>query len=356
MAHQERCLVIGGNGFLGRHIVEDLIAKGKKVAVFDINKSAAYDEVKVLKDNVKSFYKGSINNKEVRNVVGVDDFMVEFQVSVVYHTASPSAFAPADILKLVNIDGTKTLLEACREVESVKVFVLISSASVVYEGKDVNNVDETAPYALKGYNPYTDTKIEQEKIVLRENKKAQFMTVSIRPASIFGEWDPLLLPQVAQHRPKFFVGTGLNKMDFTYAKNISHACMLAVDNIENVNGEAFFITNDDAVSFWGFLGDMLTDIGYERPYIRVPASIIYVVGLIVWFFCFVLNTLSFGNLNLQVPTPISSDKLAYFTTERRFSCNKAKKRIGYKPLYNMEQARRRTTEWYKNEFMDKKNK
>jgi nucleoside-diphosphate-sugar epimerase len=66
----------------------------------------------------------------------------------------------------VNIDGTQTLLDACKEVTTVKTFVLVSSASVVYEGKDVNNADEKRPYASKGYNPYTDSKIAQEKVRL----------------------------------------------------------------------------------------------------------------------------------------------------------------------------------------------
>lgn len=85
-----------------------------------------------------------------------------------FHTATPSPFAKPDVLKLVNIDGTKTLLEACKSVPSVKTFVLISSASVVYEGVDVNNADESRPYASKGYNAYTDSKIAQEKVIINK--------------------------------------------------------------------------------------------------------------------------------------------------------------------------------------------
>jgi nucleoside-diphosphate-sugar epimerase len=60
-----KCLVIGGNGLVGRHLVEDLLSKGKKVAVFDIAKAAAYDEDPLLKKNITHFYKGDITNKDV---------------------------------------------------------------------------------------------------------------------------------------------------------------------------------------------------------------------------------------------------------------------------------------------------
>jgi nucleoside-diphosphate-sugar epimerase len=64
-ASYNRCLVIGGNGLVGRHLVEDLIGKGKQVAVFDIAKAPAYDEDPLLRNNVGKFYKGDITNKQV---------------------------------------------------------------------------------------------------------------------------------------------------------------------------------------------------------------------------------------------------------------------------------------------------
>lgn len=82
----------------------------------------------------------------------------------VFHTATPSPFAPNNILERVNIRGTRTLIEACKEC-GVKRLILTSSASVVYSGtSDILDVDESMPYATKGYNFYTDTKIAQEKV------------------------------------------------------------------------------------------------------------------------------------------------------------------------------------------------
>ena len=62
----------------------------------------------------------------------------------------------------MNVKGTHTLLETCREA-GVGRLVLTSSASVVYEGKDIQNGTEELPYAAHPMDYYTETKILQEK-------------------------------------------------------------------------------------------------------------------------------------------------------------------------------------------------
>lgn len=47
----------------------------------------------------------------------------------------------------------------------VQKLVLTSSASVVYEGKDIKNGTEDLPYAVQPMDPYTETKIQQEKVM-----------------------------------------------------------------------------------------------------------------------------------------------------------------------------------------------
>ena len=91
----------------------------------------------------------------------------------------------------VNVEGTQTLIEACREAKvqvtmtiaflhsellvnhitthththtHTQRLVLTSSASVVYEGKDIENGTENLPYASRPMDYYTETKIQQEKV------------------------------------------------------------------------------------------------------------------------------------------------------------------------------------------------
>lgn len=81
-----------------------------------------------------------------------------------FHCASPPpASNNKELFVKVNVRGTQTLLEACRD-SGVQKLVLTSSASVVYEGNDIKNGKEDLPYATKPMDYYTETKILQEKV------------------------------------------------------------------------------------------------------------------------------------------------------------------------------------------------
>ncbi|CDQ83558.1 unnamed protein product, partial [Oncorhynchus mykiss] len=130
----KRCAVIGGSGFLGRHLVEKLLGKGYTVSVFDIRQSYELPGV--------TFHQGDLCDKQA--------LLTALQgVSLVFHCASP---APASddkaLFQRVNIQGTQTVLQACTEAGVQKV-VLTSSASVVFEGTDIKDGREDLPYAKK---------------------------------------------------------------------------------------------------------------------------------------------------------------------------------------------------------------
>lgn len=344
----ERALVLGGNGFVGRHLVEDLIALKKQVYVFDVRKSPDYELDPNLRQNVKKFYEGDLTNVET-----VLAALKESQVDTIFHCATPSPFAPAHILHKVNIEGSKTLLACCKEAPNVKSLILTSSASVVYSGNDVINADEKTPYATKGHSPYTDSKIAQEKFLLEANNKEEYgfvKIVSIRPASIFGERDllfyPALIKAAKDGKTKFRVGNRQNDNDFTYVKNVSHGLLLAAEKIDKVAGEAFFITNDEPIPFWDYIGSVWETYGAPKPTICIPLNVMWVIGMIVSFIYWLIAVLTAGHVKLEVPAPISPEKLSFYFTYRTHDISKAKKLLGYKPLLNMKEATKKTVDWF----------
>lgn len=80
---------------------------------------------------------------------------------MVFHTATvaPTADDSANkaLAYAVNVDGTRNVIDACIA-SGVPKLVYTSSASVVFDGSDLNNVDESAPYAQKPLDYYTETK------------------------------------------------------------------------------------------------------------------------------------------------------------------------------------------------------
>jgi len=86
--------------------------------------------------------------------------------------------------------------------------VLTSSCSVVYEGKDLENSDETAPYAKNPIDVYVETKVLQEQEVLKANDGKTFLTVALRPHGIFGAKDQVCREMLLQAKKglKFYIG------------------------------------------------------------------------------------------------------------------------------------------------------
>ena len=187
--HEQRdiYLVIGGNGFLGRHIVQQLRDRGDIVSAFDIVER--YTDV--------PFYSGDISDQTsvasaLRQVcISTSCFSnplisVQSGTTCIIHTASPHATAnnPA-LFHKVNVDGTKAVIAAAVEC-GVRKLVFTSSAGVVFNGEDIINVDERVPFPEVPMDAYNDTKAKAERLVLEANGKSGLLTVALRPAGIFG--------------------------------------------------------------------------------------------------------------------------------------------------------------------------
>ncbi|CAE6420558.1 hypothetical protein ACGC1H_006615 [Rhizoctonia solani] len=221
MAAFESYLVIGGSGFLGRHIVEALVARGEKdVAVLDIVQR--YDDVR--------FFSGDITNEgEVADVIR------KANITCIIHTASPVHGLGKEIYWKVNVDGTRAVVAAA-QAHGVKKLVYTSSAGVVYNGEDLIDVDERLGYPEVPMDAYNETKAEAEKLVLAANGVNGLLTVAIRPAGIFGPGDRQvmkgLMDVVANGQTRFQIGSNTNLFDWTYVTNVAHAHLLAADKLD----------------------------------------------------------------------------------------------------------------------------
>ncbi|XP_061212678.1 sterol-4-alpha-carboxylate 3-dehydrogenase, decarboxylating isoform X1 [Neopsephotus bourkii] len=329
----KKCTVIGGSGFLGQHMVEQLLEKGYAVNVFDIQKRFDNDRVQ--------FFLGDLCDKEA--------LLPALQgVSVAFHCASPAPSSDnRELFYKVNFMGTKAVIEACKEA-GVQRLVLTSSASVVFEGTDIKNGSEDLPYAKKPIDYYTETKILQEKEVLSANDPGNnFLTTAIRPHGIFGPRDPQLVPILIEAaksgKMKFIIGDGKNLVDFTYVENVVHGHILAAENLQKGSplcGKAFHITNDEPIPFWAFMSRILTGLNYDAPKYHIPYWLAYYLALVLSLLLWLLSPL------VTIKATFTPMRVALAGTFHYYSCDRAKRAMGYTPVVSLDEAIERTVQSY----------
>ncbi|KXZ52899.1 hypothetical protein GPECTOR_8g279 [Gonium pectorale] len=336
-----RALVTGGAGFLGRHVVQQLLDSGRyEVHVFD----------------VRPLEQPRPHSSVVGDLRKPEDIAAALQgMDVVFHiaTAAPTGENALNIALMngVNVDGTRYLLDACLSAGVPKV-IYTSSASVVFEGKPLHNVDESTPYAKRPMDHYTRTKILGEQLILEYNGRelavpaasggaTKLSTVALRPSGIFGEGDAVFVPTLVRNaragKMKYVLGTGRNECDFTYAGNVAHAHLLAADALAPgapSAGKAYFITNDEPKPFWTMMGDMCEGLGYRRPYIHLPFLLVIVLAMIFEYLVLPLVKL----LGKELRSDFTVNRILIATTNRTFSTAAAHSDLGYAPQIGMREA------------------
>ena len=319
----QNCLVVGGGGFLGRNLVEDLLSNGYGVSVFDIKQGIPDDRVR--------FYPGDI--------CSLSDLSTALQgCDTVFHCASPPpSLGNRDLFHRVNVTGTNALISACRE-SGVSRLVLTSSASVVYNGVDLKAGSEELPYTTSPIDYYTKTKAIQEQIVLNANS-SHLMTCAIRPHGIFGPGDQQCIPGIVAAaragKTKYRIGDGSNLVDFTYVRNVTHGLILAAKSLQQGSvscGSVYNITNDSPILFWVFMSRILTGLNYPAPSRSLPYRFVYFIAWLTQLVCYIISPIK------KVTPTLTPLKVALAGTHHYYSCSKAKCEIGYAAKYSMEDA------------------
>jgi nucleoside-diphosphate-sugar epimerase len=326
-------VVTGGVGFVGQHLVEGLRARGDSVRVLDIADESPFG------DDV------DYRRVDITDADAVDAALEG--ADVVFHNASLVHTAQNRIAQVwaVNRDGAQHVIDGCKH-QGVKRLVYISSGSVVYDGKDIRDGDESMPYATTSQAPYADSKIEAEKLTLAANGSGEeggLLTCAIRPHVIFGPGDARFMPAVLRNakagRLKFQVGRGEWLSDYTYISNLVDALLLADEKLvpgSAVAGSAYFITNGEPMPFWGFVKDVLARLSFPPIRYKVPHQLVYGIAAVKES----VDTLRGGKLNSE--DGLTRFAIRYMCTHHYFDITKARRELGYDPKVSMSEGIEKT--------------
>ncbi|MCB9594030.1 MAG: NAD-dependent epimerase/dehydratase family protein [Sandaracinaceae bacterium] len=321
-------VVTGGSGFVGRHLVDGLVARGDRVRVLDLAPPHRDDVEHVVADITDT-------DGIAKAILGADTV---FHNASVVHTKQNQK----DFVWKVNLEGTRNVMRGCRAGQVPKL-VYVSSGSVVYEGKDIENGDESLPYSSISQAPYADSKIAAEKEVLAANGEGGVSTVSLRPHVIFGPHDARFLPALISHgkagRLRYQVGRGTWLSDYTYVSNLVDALLAADERLgpdAACAGEAYFITNGEPMPFWDFVKRVAERLGLPPIRARIPHQIVYAFAAVKEG----LDTLRGGTISPE--DGLTRFAIRYMCTHHYFSIDKARRDLGYDPKVSVAEGIERT--------------
>ncbi len=253
----------------------------------------------------------------------------------------------------------------------MKAFVYTSSASVVHDGvHDLVHADEAYPVLRQPEQTdfYSHTKGLADTLVLAANRRyGSMLTACIRPAGIFGEGDVQCIPPILNAfytgNNRVQIGDNTNYFDFTHVGNVAHAHLLAATallrthhmavatplDFERVDGEAFFVTNDDPYHFWDFARAVWRAAGdTTRPdqiWVIPKGPGLLLALLLDWIYWLVF----WGK-----KTPALKRKgVIYSCMTRTYDITKAKRRLGYQPKVGMDEGIKRSVQSYEAERKEK---
>lgn len=225
-----KCIVTGGEGFIGSHIVDKLISLGHEV--ISIDDHSAPQNSQFYQNPLATHVKSDIRDKTNRFLYrGVD---------YVFHLAARSRIQPTianpDECFSVNVIGTQEVLEASRRAQVKKV--IYSASSSYYGHASSPPFKEDAPPGCA--TPYSLSKWQGEQICDLYTKLYGLSTICLRYFNVYGPREPLsgdyapviglFKRQAASGQPITVVGDGLQRRDFTYINDAVDANIAAMNS------------------------------------------------------------------------------------------------------------------------------
>ena len=234
-------LVTGGAGFIGSHLVEELVRRGEQVRVLDDFSTGKRKNLEPFLDHLE-LIEGDIRDSHiVRDAVSGVDYVLHQAAKL------PIRDMEDDLLAIyeINVGGTTNILYASREA-GVRRLVYASSFLIYGTGVPVREDMEPHPRS-----PYAESKLSAERACQNFTYGYGFETICLRYFSVFGPRQSLQSPYIVEI-PRFIensmrgealtvYGDGEQSQDFTYVSNVVEANLLAARVRKVVPGRVFNI-------------------------------------------------------------------------------------------------------------------
>jgi len=310
--------VIGGSGFVGSHIVADLIKAGNDVISCSRNPDKTHPDI--------------WKNADITNTQSIINACEK--CDVIYHLAAlhKDNIKPISLYEDINVNGTKNLCEAADKI-GTKHIIFMSTVAVYGKTDDDEPNEDTTP---KPNTPYGKTKLQAEQILKEwQAKKTDRKLTIIRPPAIFGSSETgtvySLIKQIEADR-FIMIGNGKNKKSLAYLPNLSEFLVHALSFKKDIN--IYNYVDKPDLSMNELVSLIRQEMGKKNTFgagIYLP----YIAGISVAIFFDLMSKI------LKRKFPISKILVQKFCRETIFSSQKLDG-CNFTSEYKLENALRKT--------------
>ncbi|XP_064602154.1 3 beta-hydroxysteroid dehydrogenase/Delta 5--_4-isomerase type 1-like isoform X2 [Liolophura sinensis] len=352
---REVVLVIGGCGFLGRHLVRLLAEKCDNVAeIRTLDIQDPPEELQQRNFKVKvTHVKGDLRKRACLDLVCEG-------VTAVFHTASIvdiSTLQDTEYITSVNVEGTQTILDACVS-HNVPMLIYTSSSELARGSKPVLNHREEDAENFEDKDlilgDYSNTKRAAEKLVLSYDGRklsngSTLRTISFRPCGIYGEGDHTFVTaalQAAKMCGGILCGMGSHDviMQKVYVGNTAWIQLCGWKRARQdptVCGQAYLATDDTAIdNNFAFFKVFVESRNWKVLPFYIPFFAIYYTVLLMELFVWLLSPI------VRLPLPVSTREVLMACTTCYYDGSKARKLLNYSPLYDAKESIERSKKYY----------
>ena len=322
-----KAFITGATGFIGSHLAEQLHEKGYDVRVLvrETSNTKWIDHLPVER------VVGSLSDVESlrRGVEGVD---------YVYHIAGVVAAKTREGFFKGNVDATRNLLDAVKEVNpDLQRFVHASSLAAAGPARSEGSpVHEGMPFSP--ITTYGESKAEAEKVVLEYSE--QLPVTIVRPPAVYGPRDVGVYSffQVVAKGVAPLIGFNRKVVSLVHVDDLVRGFILAGES-DKGTGETYFVSSEEFYT-WEHVGQIAAQaFGRKKArYLRVPHAVVYAGAGISGFIG-----------KFQKKPPILDLEKGRDITQPFWICSvdKAIAELGYTQRVSIEDGVRQTAEWYR---------